>query len=478
MTIRGAMTYNRYRVRRNTTEPGFSFEARNDQVSQTLLIPGLDRLNPNKLFAQGQPGGWADPYDLTRMWVDDAGTTPATIASLGTGIGRVVTKGGPAITLVQANAADRPVWGRHPVIGIRNLLTNSGFDGAVSGSPGTAPTNWTAFNLGGQLTITATGTLGGNAVQFAVTANRYQFSQTLNVAANTTYTWSSIVNVTSAVSGVNVNNLFGFNSPPAGAVVTYRINGVSVLGTDVIATGNNQLIECFLAVGATAGTVAARLGVGLLANGTATLSFRDPQFEVGTIRTTYQRVTNRFDITEVGSPSLYYFSFNGVNQSWSSNATVDFSTTDKVTIWAGLRKLSDVARGMVVELDNNNLNAFHLNAPFDANPNLRFTNNGSLAGGTTIIGFASPITLAVAAEGQISTDFTRFTVNGTSQTSGTDLGSGNYRNSTLHIGRRAGTTLPYNGLIYNLIVAGDNYDTRTVQRFSDWLLKPRRLITA
>lgn len=446
MTIRGAMTYNRYRVRRNTTEPGFSFEARNDQVSQTLLIPGLDRLNPNKLFAQGQPGGWADPYDLTRMWQDDAGTTPMTLANLGTGVGRCITKGN-AITLTQANAADRPVWGRHPVSGIRNQIV---FSEDASNAA------WTFFNVSGSATRV------GNDITFGASAIDRITTSPVVMSANTQMTASFTLSGSGQVRPFLIDGA-GFTQSPGNVILTSTPTRYTA--TFNLVNGGN-----------------ARCAVYNDSTGSpASFTIHNCQFEFGPTATPYQRVTNRFDITEVGSPSLYYFSFNGVNQSWASNATVNFSTTDKVTVWAGLRKLSDAAAGCVAELTASltaNNGAFYLFSPISAAANIQFASKGTTARTATPTGLTSPIDMRLSAEGDIGNDICRLIVNGTTVTETADQGSGNYSNATLHVGRRNGSTFPLNNLVYDLIIAGGAYDTRTRQRFSDWLLKPRRLITA
>src|SRR5688500_2559990 len=44
---------------------------------------------------------------------------------------------------------------------------------------------------------------------------------------------------------------------------------------------------------------------------------------------------------------FYYLAFDGVDKSLATS-NVDFSATDKVTLWAGVTKSSDAARGMLV----------------------------------------------------------------------------------------------------------------------------------
>lgn len=432
-------------------------------LSNILLISGLDRLDPNKLFAQGQPGGWPDPYDLTRMWQDDAGTTPATIASLGTGIGRVVTKGN-AITLVQANAANRPVWGRHPVSGIRNLLSHT-----------------EAINAGNGWTINGTG----------VETDYPGEGRGLNVSRS----------VAGAGFGISAVRTVALTGATAGIVHTYQIRVRRVSGPTTVTirgiesggatadegsdSGSFTLTSEFQTIAFSRTVVRNdRTGVRFFIQSTGAgdyvIDTVRPQQEIGSTATPYQRVTNRFDITEVGSPSLYYFSGNGVNQRWSSNAPVDFSGTDKVTVWAGAQRLSNAARGTIVELTSSiasNNGAFHLTGPNAASDTFGWESKGTtLRDAVATVALSSPRRLVGV--GDISGDLARLIVDGTPTDNTGDQGTGNYSNATLHVFSRGGSSQFFNGRLYSLIIAGGLYDSRTIARFADWTLKPRRLITA
>jgi hypothetical protein len=434
----------------------------------------------NLIFPAGQVGGYIDPYDLTKMWVDDAGTTPATIASLGTGIGRVVTKGHTPITLVQANAADRPVWGRHPVSGIRNLQIDSGNFALWTTSQEFTANNQIAPD--GTLTASTLSRISGGP-------DGSLTRQSIAIASGVQRTFSVIAKHLGAAQKTIVLTLSTSGPHPFGgvfrrAVFNLETGVVSEVNSPATATitpdprGGGWFICTITDTSTTSGNHTA----GISASFNSSVAIAEAQLEDGPSRTTYQRVTNRFDITEVGSPSLYYFSFNGVNQSWASNATVDFSGTDKVTVWVGLRKLSDAASGALVELSGSSTaqnGAFGLFAPSSAG-SYRFISRittASSAGTGTFA--AAPDTAGIVGEANSAGPLVRLIRNNAIiESNSSSQGTGNYGNHTLNIGRRNGASNPLNGLIYSLIVAGDNYDTRTIQRFSDYGLKPRRLITA
>ena len=68
---------------------------------------------------------------------------------------------------------------------------------------------------------------------------------------------------------------------------------------------------------------------------------------------------------------------------------------------------------------------------------------------------AAPDTAVITSLHDISVDLSTFRRNGVAATSGVyDKGTGNFGNYALYIGRRGGTTLPFNGRIYSLTILG------------------------
>jgi len=62
--------------------------------------------SPLELFALGEEGGWFDPSDLSTLWQDTAGTTPAVV---GDPVGRIDDKSGRGNNAIQATAGNRPI---------------------------------------------------------------------------------------------------------------------------------------------------------------------------------------------------------------------------------------------------------------------------------------------------------------------------------------------------------------------------------
>jgi hypothetical protein len=169
-----------------------------------------------------------------------------------------------------------------------------------------------------------------------------------------------------------------------------------------------------------------------------------------------------------------YLSFDGVDDGMVTSTITP--ETDKVQVFAGVRKLSDAALGIFCEFSattTTNDGAFRMSYP----PNNGQAGYGFLSRGTTssianvTSGFAAPITNVVTGIGDISGDVVTQRINGTQvATSSGDQGTGNYLAYPLYIGRRGGTTLPFTGNLYSLIVRfGANLADLDITRTEEWV---------
>lgn len=158
------------------------------------------------------------------------------------------------------------------------------------------------------------------------------------------------------------------------------------------------------------------------------------------------------------SGALYYLEFDGVDDFLVTSA-INFSATDAMSVFAGVRKLSDAAVGMVAELSTNatgNNGTFYWTAPATASGgDYRWVSRGTVTSTVAPNGLAAPVTNLLTGQGKISTDTCSTRVDGVDSLSSTaDQGTGNFGNYPLYIGRRGGTTQPFSGHIYGLIVRG------------------------
>jgi hypothetical protein len=147
--------------------------------------------------------------------------------------------------------------------------------------------------------------------------------------------------------------------------------------------------------------------------------------------------------------------FDGFDD-WLQHAALNLTSTDEVTVVGGLRKASDAAIGSFYELspaaDSNN-GAIRLVAPHAGGQlTYQYLSRGSANAVSTSAGdYASPHLAVLSGVGKISTDTAILRVNGVQvASSATDQGTGNYGNHPGFLGRRNGTSLPFNGDFYGL----------------------------
>jgi hypothetical protein len=193
-----------------------------------------------------------------------------------------------------------------------NLFVNTGFVGAVAGTPGTVPTGWTlAGNTGTTVSYdSATGKLRYSAV-----AQRQYIQQTFNIPINSTRTVSVRVNVTTTAQVQQVVNMS--SAAPAGGSIIWRVNGSVVSAVTSLPLGES-LLEAALTTTTDVWTGSFRIGVGVAGNVTANIEFWEPQGENGSIKTTYQSIG-----TDPGSSVLFPAILNGTTS--AAGDTLQFS---------------------------------------------------------------------------------------------------------------------------------------------------------
>jgi len=190
----------------------------------------------------------------------------------------------------------------------------------------------------------------------------------------------------------------------------------------------------------------------------------------------YQRIeaapTGNGTVTyATGADYPNYLYFDGSDDSLST-ASIDFSATDEMSVFAGLTKNNDAALQIIYELSanlNNNNGTFH--HFINSNAGLNYGSKGDLTVGINVTsGFASPVTLITTGRSDISADFVSLRANKIEIASSTaDQGSGNYGNYPLYIGSRAGTSLRFNGRLYGLIVRGKTSTLDEITSTETWM---------
>ena len=185
----------------------------------------------------------------------------------------------------------------------------------------------------------------------------------------------------------------------------------------------------------------------------------------------YQRVNTSTDYDTAGFP--HYLRFDGVDD-WLVTPTIT-PGIDKAQVFAGVRKLSDADRivsEFSVDANTNAGSFFFASQPLGRFASLsRGSSVAALSQEASVSGYLAPSTVVLSALHDIPGDLSVMRANGIAGTSAPgDKGTGNYGNYPLYIGSRGGTTLPFNGHLYSLIVRfGANLPTQAITDTETWL---------
>jgi hypothetical protein len=190
----------------------------------------------------------------------------------------------------------------------------------------------------------------------------------------------------------------------------------------------------------------------------------------------YQRVNTATDYDSTGFP--VYLRADGVDDGMVTNS-IDFTANDKMTVVAGVRKLSDaVTYATVVELSaiySSNNGSFTLNTPWqDRNfaAGVRGTNfnNFSTDAGTQVAPSSYVATCLYDIGGATTSDELNLRLNGVLQSGarGGDPSTGNFGNYPLYLFRRGGTTAPFNGRFYGLTIVNKLLSTTELEQLETY----------
>lgn len=183
----------------------------------------------------------------------------------------------------------------------------------------------------------------------------------------------------------------------------------------------------------------------------------------------YQRVSTALDYDYVGFPSGARF--NGINH-WMQILNLNMSATDKALLFASIRKESDAAVGMVFELSaavGSNNGSLYLVAPGSAaGPNFKIATKGTVEVNVSREGFPSPVAAVISGAMDITAPLSVLRVNGQVASSVSTLGTGNLIAANAFIGRRAGTSTPFPGMVYRLGLRGFAWDSATQRNADSW----------
>jgi hypothetical protein len=415
-------------------------------VIRSVLDPGVGVSDiatiQRLLFGNGQPGV---------AYIPTLSSSMISANSFGTGVETLVDLRG-LNNGTQASAGSRPAWGRVPKSGRRNLLFyTEDFSNAAwaknntgTGSPPIVTAN---------AAIAPDGSMTADQIDYnAGSSGRSILQQSTSSNLPATIRHGAYVK---AATPADVGKTFFLRDGSNTGV--YTLFTLTADWQRITVTGST-------AAGSTYVGIELRTDTSTKSSQSASILMWGAMMEEGSVLTPYQRVVTTFDITESGQRDCYYLRADGVDDAMAT-AAIDFSGTDKVTVFAGIRKRSDAARGTIVELgpsiDSNN-GSFHLTAPNAASATFAFESKGTTLRDAVISSKASPIYAVLTAGGDIAGDLARLQFNNETAVENTgDQGSGNYSNAVLNLFRRSDASLPFNGDCFAMVVAGGSYDSAT-----------------
>ena len=420
--------------------------------------------SPASFFANGEQGWWYDPSNFATLFQDSAGTTPVTAVEQPVGL--QLDLSGRGNHRFQSTSANRPV-----VSARVNLLTKTEqFEDAV----------WTkssikAFGSGSVANeaIAPNGTLTADYIQLSATTGSHYVLQTFSTSALVSH------KIACYFKRKNTETRYGFIYTNTGVDRNFIVdltNGAVTLNTFVetpvvTALPNGWYSAEVTFVSRNASTTDFLIG---FTGSSSSIVFTASGTEGGYIwgadgRPTnqgvglpaYQRVNTSTDYDSVGFP--IYIKPNGSNQFMQTNS-INFTATDKMTLWQGVRKLSDASIQMLYELsDNSNAN----NGVFNSVPGYsgigsgvgaywNISSKGTIAqAAVTAATFPAPATAVQSQQSDISGDRVTLRINGAQVAQNTsDQGTGNFGTYPTYFYSRAGSTLYFSGNDYGSIARG------------------------
>lgn len=420
------------------------------------LLADAGGFTPASLFAQGEQGVWYDPSDLTTLFQDAAGTTPVTAVEQP--VGRILDKSGRGNHASQSTSAARPVLSARV-----NLLTyteqfdnaawNKTFGGALNS---VTPNTTTAPN----------GTFTADTLSFMTGASRWMgYEPDIQLLAGVAYTFSIWLKRKSGSSQIRLN-----------------VNPYALSWVDVAVTSEWQQ---FSITQTPSSTTTPAQTCGILADNSSGdeiyiwgADLRSANAGVGL--PAYQRVGAATDYDTTGFP--LYLKFDGTDD-FLVSGTINPGSVDKAQVFAGVRKLSDASTQMFCEYSTSigsNTGSLVLNQGDYATGLGAYWIHGARGAATlasnqfatTPANYAAPITSVLAGYSDISGDLSVIRVNGTQQATATgDKGSGDWGSYPLYVGRRGGTSYPFSGSLYSLILrfSATNLAAATITATETWV---------
>ena len=176
-------------------------------------------------------------------------------------------------------------------------------------------------------------------------------------------------------------------------------------------------------------------------------------------------------ILRVDANGKYYLAHTG-SSTWMQTGIINLTGTDKISVFAGLRKYSDTG-SIFCELSadlNSNPGSFFIETANKYNSMSRGTTASAVGQVASTPVFSGADLAVLSSTHNISGDLSTIRRNGSSGSNGvTDKGSGNFGNYPMYLFRRAGSLFQFTGDFYGLIFRGAMSDATQITNSERWL---------
>lgn len=186
----------------------------------------------------------------------------------------------------------------------------------------------------------------------------------------------------------------------------------------------------------------------------------------------FQTTSNRRPTLGRDANGYYYLNFNGTSSALATNS-INFTSSNSLSLFAGVRKLTDSSTGIICELSSSalvNIGSFYLASAISNADNYRVYVNGSSVASVSQSGISAPSTNTIFSHITLDTPGGfKLSIDGVNIPVGSaNFSKVNFGNYPLYIGARNNSSIRFNGRIYGLVVRSNLTPTAqiaTVDRF-------------